>query len=254
MGARLRVSQEHDPDEPEFGGQFGLAPEEFVGAVASLRDVGVDIEGVHFHLRSNVESPEVYGHAIDEVRQVCEACDVAPRYVDCGDGLPVAGECANRGVGEEFDVERYMEILRKGVERLPTVQEVWLENGRFMTSRSGVLVVRVVDVKEREECRYIICDGGRTNHALVSDWETHHLEVIPERSGDKVLSDCMRTDVHGLRPVVPGDAARRCETGGRVGVAQRWGIPRTVGDAVFLRARSSIVGAARKCNREDKGC
>src|SRR4029077_20474886 len=36
------------------------------------------------------------------------------------------------------------------------------------------------------EGRYIICDGGRTNHALVSDWETHRINVIPERKGKVV--------------------------------------------------------------------
>ena len=38
--------------------------------------------------------------------------------------------------------------------------------------------------------RYLICDGGRTNHALVSDWETHRLEVFPDRQGEPVLSQC----------------------------------------------------------------
>src|SRR5207237_1269198 len=76
---------------------------------------------------------------------------------------------------------------------------IWMENGRFITGRSAVLVVRVRDVKERPECRYLICDGGRTNHALVSDWEPHPLFVIPERNGRPVLTTvagptCMALD------------------------------------------------------------
>lgn len=27
----------------------------------------------------------------------------------------------------------------------------------------------------------MICDGGRTNHALPSDWEEHEIEILPTR-------------------------------------------------------------------------
>ena len=97
---------------------------------------------------------------------------------------------------------------------IPSVKELWLENGRFVTARSGVLVIRVLDIKDRNECRYLICDGGRTNHALVSDWETHRLEVFPDRQGEPVLSTvcgptCRAFDrlcrVMLPRDVMPGD-------------------------------------------------
>ena len=51
-------------------------------------------------------------------------------------------------------------------------------------------VVTVVDRKEREGVRYLVCDGGRTNHALVSDWEDHRVEVYPKREG---AGTCMST-------------------------------------------------------------
>ena len=44
-----------------------------------------------------------------------------------------------------------------------SLEEVWLENGRFITDASTALAVRVLDVKQREDSRYLICDGGRTN-------------------------------------------------------------------------------------------
>ena len=57
----------------------------------------------------------------------------------------------------------------------PELEQVWLENGRFITEQSAVLAVRVLDVKDRPEGRYLICDGGRTNHALAADNGPHPL-------------------------------------------------------------------------------
>ena len=90
------------------------------------------------------------------------------------------------------------------------MEEFWLENGRFVTSRAGVLVVTVVDRKEREGVRYLVCDGGRTNHALVSDWEEHRVEVYPKREGAETCMStvcgptCMAYD-HLCRRELPSD-------------------------------------------------
>ena len=214
VGLRLHVSQEHDPDEPMFCGQFGMTRDECGNAVRLLLEEGVVVEGIHFHLRSNVERPQIYGQAISEVRRMCEDFVLSPRYLDCGGGLPVPAETPMGGHMSSFALDEYFDVISAEARKIPSIEEVWLENGRFLTARSGVLVVRVIDTKERGECRYLICDGGRTNHALVSDWETHDIDVLPERAGAEVLSTvcgptCMAYD--RLRRmalpgnVVPGD-------------------------------------------------
>ena len=214
VGFRVHVAGEHDPDEPTFKGQFGMTKDECTLAAARLRAEGVDVEGIHFHLRSNVETPAHFGQAIREIKNVCARAAIEPRYLDCGGGVPSPGESAVEGRQRRFDLGEYFEALSDGCRTIPTVEELWLENGRFVTSRSGVLAVSVLDVKERDECRYLICDGGRTNHAIVSDWETHEIEVVPERYGDLVLTTvcgptCMAFDrlrrVKLPRTVVPGD-------------------------------------------------
>jgi diaminopimelate decarboxylase len=77
-----------------------------------------------------------------------------------------------------------------------------------------VLAVRVDDVKRRDDSVYAICDGGRTNHALISEWEpAHTIEVVPQRSGPTTLTtvcgpSCMAFDRLGrfhLPPVEVGD-------------------------------------------------
>jgi diaminopimelate decarboxylase len=61
-----------------------------------------------------------------------------------------------------------------------------------MSAGSGVLIVKILDVKERRGLRQLICDGGRTLNALTSLWEQHRLLTVPTRAGAMAL-----TAVHG---------------------------------------------------------
>ena len=63
----------------------------------------------------------------------------------------------------------------------------------------GVLA-RAPEVKERDDCRYLICDGGRTNHALAADHGVHRLLLLPPRHGPPILTaicgpTCMTDDL-----------------------------------------------------------
>jgi diaminopimelate decarboxylase len=142
---------------------------------------------------------------------------VEPVYVDCGGGFPVPGEGTLEG-GTYIDQQLSIEALARDLSALlkahPSVSEVWFENGRFVTARSAVLVLRVIDVKERSDCRYLICDGGRTNHALPADWEWHPIGTLPARMGPTIKTvvcgpTCTAYDRLTARPmpddIAPGD-------------------------------------------------
>ncbi len=214
IGIRCHVKDEHDADEPEFGGQFGLSQDEVGVAARELARARVQVAGMHFHLRSNVSSVSAYRRAVREVAAVSRSCGLHPEYVDCGGGVPVPGEYPTDGseaAFASFNMADYWRVLDSIPALFDRCAEIWLENGRYLTARAGVFITRVVDVKNRPDCRYLICDGGRTNHALVSDWETHEFFTIPERNGTRVLTTvcgptCMAFD-RMVRQVLPDDIA-----------------------------------------------
>jgi diaminopimelate decarboxylase len=210
VGLRLHVSEEHDPDETHFGGQFGLTLDEAAEATTILGSQGVRINSIHFHLRTNVTEPSSYVSALEETAQFCHRFDLRPSVFDCGGGFP-ARHCANLQIFG--GIEEYLSQIRSGFTRvlstMPSVKEIWFENGRFVTGESAVLVVQVKDIKLRAECRYLICDGGRTNHAFVSDWEHHSIFTLPSRSGPTTYTTicgptCMAYD-RLARLVLPED-------------------------------------------------
>ena len=197
VGVRLNLppSIEFDPDEPHFGTQFGLTLPEATDVYALLRAKNVSLGGVHFHIGTDVRTHRLYEDAITWVRNQIGLLGWRLRYVDIGGGLPSEDRCCPGG----FDLDAYR-LAVVSLYELAGTEEVWLENGRFISSTAGVLVVRVIDLKHRGGVVYAICDGGRTNHALVSDWEQgHSVHVLPGRSGPTALTtvcgpSCMAFD------------------------------------------------------------
>jgi diaminopimelate decarboxylase len=199
VGIRLQAPDECDARDPRFRGQFGFSRDEALRALASLRHAGANVEGVHFHLGQRRPQRGAYRRAVEFVGGVCDEAGLAPSYLDCGGGLPGGHDptCA-AALDDLADAFESAPVL------LPTLDEIWIENGRFVTEASTALAVKVLDVKERDECRYLICDGGRTNHALAADTHAHDLLVVPPRDGPERLTTicgptCMTDDCLGRR-------------------------------------------------------
>ena len=193
-GIRILTSEEFDPENPQFPTQFGFASAEVVTALKKLQRAKARTEIVHFHLRSNISSVATFERAIAEVAEICCAAKFSPMQLDIGGGIPVR-HVLTRGskvYDGEFGLRSFAKMLRQSVKLFPDLRELWLENGRWVSAGSGVLVVKILDVKERRGVRQLICDGGRTLNALMSVWEQHALVPLAERGGAEVL-----TVVHG---------------------------------------------------------
>jgi diaminopimelate decarboxylase len=209
-GLRLHTELEHDPEAWQYPTQFGMTREELALAKTALARHRVPIQTLHFHLRTNVNTAAVYERALQEAAATCRALGLQPRFVDCGGGFPPAQVLTRKGhpVDAEFRLADMADVVRRARAWFPSAEEFWMENGRWMSARSGVLVVQVRDVKERRGMRHLICDGGRTQHALISNWEAHELLSLPARGGPEVLTTvtgptCMAFDQLARRPL-PG--------------------------------------------------
>jgi len=168
------------------------------------------VQSVHFHLGQGRQNSDAYARAVAHTAAICDAAGVVPQTLDCGGGLP-----ARHDATAALALEGLVDALRLVEARFPGLREVWMEHGRFVSEASTVLAVRVLDVKERDEGRYVICDGGRTNQALAADRHPHPLLLMPERTGDeRVTTICGPT----------------CMTDDRLG---RWLLPEvSVGDII----------------------
>lgn len=216
LGIRIRTREECDSESPGLPTQFGMEPTEAAVALRALKKRGLEAQIAHFHLRTNVPSAGCYERAVSEIARACRDLDWSPKFLDCGGGLPPPHVLTRDGerVDAGFDFEawkRGFEGIRKG---MPFLEELWLENGRFVAAGSGILAVRVLDLKDRSGMRFLICDGGRTTNALISTWESHALLTVPSRRGNPVPTTvcgptCMAFDQLARRllpsTIRPGD-------------------------------------------------
>ena len=205
VGIRVHAPDEADARDEQFGGQFGMTGAEAVSALKQIQAVSADAQSVHYHLGQRRHAPDAHERAVEHVGRICEAASFRPRFLDCGGGLPAPPHAATA-------VAALQAAVRLAHDRLgPELEEIWLENGRFILGAASALAVRILDVKERPEGRYVICDGGRTNQALAADHGPHPLVVIPHRSGTRRLTTicgptCMTDDILG-RVALPDDAS-----------------------------------------------
>ncbi len=143
------------------------------------------IRGLHFHLHTSMSQVSAYRRALAWVADIASSAGIAPEYVDVGGGLPIAGETSLDGesAASAFYLDEYREWLASIPLTVPSVAEVWLENGRFLSGPAGALVLTVLDRKQRDDRVYLICDGGRVNHARMASVERHQIVVSPARAG-----------------------------------------------------------------------
>lgn len=193
-GLRICTKEEFDPEHSAFATQFGFTPDEARAVLPELLAGGQGPEVLHMHLRTNVARATIYASALNEALALAAETGWRPRVVDLGGGLPPRHTTGRDGKGFDLgmDLGRFAAEIRQILKAHPYIEELWLENGRFISASSGVLVVRVLDMKQRRGLRQFICDGGRTMNALISNWEQHLLAPLEDRSGPAIP-----TVVHG---------------------------------------------------------
>lgn len=187
LGLRLRTSQEHDSEHVDFPTQFGVGLDE-VKQIVRKAGPGLRFDTVHFHLRSHIATAEIYAKALGDVAAICRAAGITPRHVDVGGGFPTPWVVDRNGnpMNTGFNLPEMARVIRRAMADFPGVREFWMENGRWLSARAGVLVTGILDVKQQGPMRHLICDGGRMNNALVSIWEAHEILSLPDRVGKRV--------------------------------------------------------------------
>jgi diaminopimelate decarboxylase len=170
MGLRISTRAEENFEFPGVRSQFGLLGAEVGEAARVLRRNGLEVGVVHFHLRTNVPEARYYGEAAEEALARATEAGVEAPVLDVGGGFPPERVASRKGAALDagFSLASMREVLVRIRARHRHVREIWMENGRWLAAPTGVLAVRVLEVKEGRGrgMRTVICDGGRTLHAI----------------------------------------------------------------------------------------
>jgi diaminopimelate decarboxylase len=186
----------------------------------------VRLDGLHVHIGSQILEVAAYRAAFDRVaalhRELASAgCRIDT--IDVGGGL---GVCYRAEDDRPIAPEDYVEAIRSSFEGFHG--RFVLEPGRYLVGEAGVLVSRVIRVKEGATRRFLILDAAMNDFLRPALYEAWH-EITPLHSTPRAK---MRYDVVG--PV--------CETGDTFAIERD--LPAcAAGDLVLIKG-AGAYGAA----------
>ena len=173
--------------------KFGLAPDAAVREIERARRVGLEVEGLHVHVGSQLGRADESVLALERVLAFLEELRWKPRVLDLGGGLGVRH---NR----EEQLPSVAEFVGPLLERIPEGVSLILEPGRSLVGRAGVTLYRVGSVKESGGVTYAAIDGGMSDNPRPQLYGARYEALLANRA-DELPSGVYRV------------AGKHCESG-----------------------------------------
>ena len=175
VGVRFAPKHQVDPDNTAHPDQFGIDADDWRRTLATLKRVDAKVAMLQFHLGGWQGDMGSRLEALQELGALARYTDLKPEVINVGGGFPQAYRTRDAIPTARRAAVNLNRLEREARRLFPSCREVVAECGRVILGPTAVLLLRVVDVKMKYGKRFIICDGGRVNHALPSDWEEHHV-------------------------------------------------------------------------------
>jgi len=186
----LRINPDVDPkthvkiSTGKAENKFGIP---YDGAVdlydRALEMEGISASGIHMHIGSQITDLEPFRDAFMLMRELVgelRSRGNEINHLDLGGGLGVPYKATDPVPPHPDD---YARVVRETVGDLGC--SLMFEPGRLIAGNSGILVSRVIFVKEGEAKRFVIVDGAMNDLIRPTLYEAHHdiLTVIePDRA------------------------------------------------------------------------
>lgn len=194
VDARTHAKITTGKSENKFGIDLGHVADAFRAAATMP---GVRLTGLSMHIGSQLTSLAPYEEAFGRLAALTRELrrgGIAISHLDLGGGLGV-----DYHGNASPDPEAYAAVILKAVGHLGC--SLAIEPGRWLVAPAGVLLARVVQVKEGATRRFVIVDAAMNDLIRPALYDAHH-EIVPVRQ-PAANDGTVRADVVG--PV--------CETG-----------------------------------------
>jgi diaminopimelate decarboxylase len=175
------------------GSKFGLAPDAAEREIERARELGLEVEGLHVHVGSQLGRTDESVLALERVLAFLERLQWRPRILDLGGGLGVRH---NR----EETLPTVAEFVGPLVERISDGVSLILEPGRSLVGRAGVTLYRIGSVKESGGVTYAAIDGGMSDNPRPQLYGARYEALLANRA-DELASGVYRI------------AGKHCESG-----------------------------------------
>lgn len=139
--------------------KFGIDEEKLPEVIKEIKKLRLKLSGLHCYSASGVLDANLLVQNAKKVIKLAEKieseCNFKFEYIDIGGGLGVPYNEKE----QVFDLDLFCTF----VNQLAKEREIWIELGRFLVAESGVLLTKVVEVKESRGQMIALVDGGINN-------------------------------------------------------------------------------------------
>jgi diaminopimelate decarboxylase len=212
--------------DDKFGVEWTRA-KAVLSAAQKLR--GVEVAGLAVHIGSQLVDLEPFRAAFTRVRDLAAElrnAGIPIRRLDLGGGLGVP--YGNEGNAVPPSPAAYGAMVKEVLAESGCA--LVFEPGRMLVANAGLLVSRVVLVKQGEQRRFIVCDAAMNDLIRPALYDAHH-EILPVT---EPVAGAARTLVDVVGPV--------CETGDTF--ARQRELPELAAGDLIAFATAGAYGAA----------
>ncbi|MGH6933651.1 MAG: diaminopimelate decarboxylase [Dongiaceae bacterium] len=188
VDARTHAKISTGKSENKFGIDLGHAREAFAEAAALP---GIEVSGLAVHIGSQLTELEPYRHAFERIAALTielRQAGFAVRRLDLGGGLGIA-----YGDEPSPSLAAYAETVRATV--APLGLPLIFEPGRRIVGNAGVLVTRIIYVKQGVSRRFVIVDAAMNDLIRPAMYQAYHDIVPANEPSDDAASQ--RVDIVG---------------------------------------------------------
>ncbi len=149
------------------GSKFGISKDEISELVQLVQSSGAKVIGLHSHVGSGILTVDTWAQTAAFLASAAENFPDC-KVLDLGGGLGIVERSGQR----PLDLGALNASLRKIRDAYPRFS-LWLEPGRYVVARAGVLLTRVTQVKRKGEIAWIGVDTGMNSlirPALYGAW------------------------------------------------------------------------------------
>ncbi len=213
--------------------KFGVSIEEAARLYRIMQEMtNVRATGIDCHIGSQIVSLGPFEDAVKRIVALVDELEsdgILLEHVDLGGGIGVRYKDE-----EALDIETYASAILGALgNRRPAL---WFEPGRYMVANAGVLLTRVITLKENEGKHFAVVDAGMNDLIRPSLYGAYQaIEPVVERGGTPVSYDV-------VGPI--------CETGDFLGKSRLLDVME--GDLLAIKS-SGAYGFAMSSNYNSRG-
>ncbi len=187
--------------ETKFGIPGGRL-KEYADQAAGLENI--ELTGLHFHIGSQITSPAPFGRLAEKARE-------SVRFLRL-EGHRISSLNLGGGLGITYREEPGLEPVRWAEAVLPEIEDlgvkIIIEPGRFIVGNAGLLVTKVLHLKEVEARNFIVIDSGMNTLLRPALYDAYHeIKPVISRNENKIQADvvgpvCETGDIIGSKRLI----------------------------------------------------